>query len=221
MVRSSRILRKIAGQKIYRFERIAYFPSFLSEAAISTTDTTGRRTFAVGINSYAGMKLSFEPQNITNWSEISNLFQYYKMLSITYIFSFVHNTSPMQTNTAVGAGTGQIITGDYLPEVTYVVDRENHPTGTFPDISQFEGTRTFRFGTKRTLAVTYKPMVFDTVADVYGTVTQTPRPAIWVDTTQSTLNYSGLSMRWYNGDGTNSPNFTVMARARFLVRQMK
>lgn len=156
--------------------------------------------------------------NLTNWSEISSLFNYYKVLSITYTIDFVHNGSPYISNSA---DTGVKITGDVLPELNWVRDTENHTVISFPDITQYQGVRRFKFGTRRTCTITYKPIAYNTVVDVGSNTSYVPTRSPWLETVNALTPLCGVSGVIFNYDGTNSPEFMVSARVRFLTKMVK
>lgn len=195
----------------------------LVESGITTSTVKGQYTMklgtAGGTNGYYGVKLFHQQDLLTNWSEIVNLFKFYKIHSVTYYFTFIHNGSPYQTNTVTGTSYS-VITGDALPSAFWVYDKENWPTATFPDIREYEGVRQFQFGNRRQLRITYKPILFNTVQDVYSNATQQAVRSPWCDTNNA-MNHGGVTMGWFNPDATNGAEFIVHSRVRFSVKQMR
>lgn len=200
---------------IYSFSRVVSVPGITTTA--TQTLNLGKRQVEVTNGTAANFKLLFEMGSITNWSEISSLFEYYKVKSITYTWDFVHNTSNF---TAAGSTAAY---GNFLPEIAYVYDRDNHALGTYPDITQMQGVRKFKFGDKarRSVSMTYKPTIYNLVNDTLGNTTYIPIRAPWCETANSTVKFGGISGTIFNFDGDTHIGFIVSARVNFLCRLMK
>jgi len=189
-------------------------------AGVTATDTKGQRVIKLGLGGPYGCKLAMQMQTLTNWTEIANLFKFYKIHRVTYTYTFVHSGSPYQT-TDIGTGAGPTILGDALPSAKWVHDKENWAIGTFPDINEYERVRLHQFGpNKRSLSITWKPNLFQNTYDVYSNVSQQAVASQWLDTSEA-VNHTGVSMLWYNPDGTNGAEFILTARVRFSVKQMR
>jgi len=203
------------SQGVYSFSRIVSVPGIITTATV--TSNLGKREIQIANGTSANFKLLFDMASITQWTEISSLFEYYKVQSITYTWDFAHN---MSNFTAAGTTSAY---GNYLPEINWVLDRDNHAIGTYPDITQMQGVRKFKFGERgrRSVSMTYRPNIYNLVNDTLSNTTYVPIRAPWCETSNSSVKFGGISGTLFNFDGDTHAGFILSARVKFLCRLVK
>lgn len=199
---------RFAGGRPYNFTRVIPVPGIYFSAGSYSSQLT-RGYYVSPLNAVAFFKSAVALQEITNYAEISALFDEIKVHRITLYFDYLYNVSQM------GSGQG-------LPEIQWVQDKDFYAPASYPDITQFQGVKRFAFADKarRRWSASYRPVLFETVADATGAFSVVKRPNSWVQTSASTMQFPGMTGMIFNWDSDATQAFVVGAKISFSCRNM-
>lgn len=197
----------------YRFERMSYTPG-IDVAAGSLTTYFGKRQWQVAGGNNPGFHLTPTFGDLISSSEYTNLFDFYKLTYCVYQFEIVYNSAQIPSVAAPSYVAAA------LPSISYVIDRDQHSAGSFPDVTQNSRFKTFYFGNKRVLRIGFRPYSSDRIIDGVGNLANTTRPAPWIDAVAPSIKHTGISGVVYNySDATVA--FIITARYYFMMKQQK
>lgn len=242
----SKVIRRRGGRKPYRKKTARYGTTRVHRAKLMGTKHNSRRHHLVrkaflGIqptaaetgasamtefivnsllkgtpNGEGGFNYTFTLANFPNYTDLTNIYQFYRIKSVTITFYPEQNSYPAgrtdAQNVTSNASSGQ---KSHAPCLIYAVDRTSTVIFTNENAAlAHEGSKLHVFNGPEELSVTFRPTILTTAGPSGSTVT-VPGKLTWIPTASTGLVHYGLKCYIARMSDYNSIRVVMSMTAEF------
>lgn len=207
--RRGKFMSRGSGDKVHQYVR---------NSGNTITAGTSVQTVPLGVAlGNVGQGFVFTPalQDIVNYSELTTLYDQYKIWKVVFTFRLIQNP-----NSTAQVNNGSVTnSSNFYPNIWIVPDHDDSSTPTLPALREYARVKCFTLQPNRTIRYSTHPNVLGQLYDgAITTAYKVEKPgSVWVDCNQASVPHYGLKMYIDFMGLTNTQAYSVDVQAKYYV----